>query len=307
MSFGVVYLVRCRINGKPYVGITCGSLRSRWVSHCSESRKRARWLISKAIKKYGEEGFDLTVLEACEDRRALHSAEVKWIGHVNSMTPSGYNMTAGGGGVSGFKRSDEWRLELSRRMKGRIFSEETRTKMSLAKNGIRPPPDQLKKMVDARRGKKRSDEFKRKLSAALKGRVYSPAALRNFREAGIARRGRPLPEPARLAMCRPVVVQGGSYRGVSAAADAVGVSAATISRRIAMGCDGYTEGAPRRSRRGRTEEQIAAMRARVSRPVTIEGVSYSSRTEAAIALGITRQGVSYRIKTGSAGRVRQSA
>lgn len=302
--YGIAYLAKCRVSGKLYVGITTHSLRARWTSHIAESRNKSRWLISKAIRKYGPESFELTVLEECDCRESLHAAEMRWIARLGTMKPAGYNMTFGGAGFSGFKRSVEWKAALSERMKGRTFSAETRAKMSAAKKGIPLAAEHAAKCAESRRGKKRSEEFKRKLSNALRGRKQSCEAIQ---KRSLSRRGVPLGKSAREAISRPVIIDGVQYPGIHAAAMACGVSCQTLSRRIEKGSADYQTLRPIRRRRQRTPEQVEAMRLRSSKPIELGGNQYPSLTSAAEALGLTRQAVSYRLKTGSSGRTRKSA
>jgi group I intron endonuclease len=83
-NLSAIYLITCLINGKQYVG-QAKNLRARWVTHRnaalgkpsqSYSQKTA---IARAMRKYGFENFEMTILEACEvdqlDERGPYSPE----------------------------------------------------------------------------------------------------------------------------------------------------------------------------------------------------------------------------------------
>jgi hypothetical protein len=103
------------------------------------------------------------------------------------------NLTDGGDGPSGVKRSKEFidrviefhtgrkrseetKKRVSQKLKGRIISEETKQKMSLAHKGKQKSEETKKRMSAARTGEKHhffgkqlSEEIKRKISASLIG------------------------------------------------------------------------------------------------------------------------------------------
>ena len=68
-----------------------------------------------AFKKYGIGNFSFYVLEECEkDINILNEREVYFINKYNSNNPEkGYNLTSGGGGVSGYTHNEERRRKIS--------------------------------------------------------------------------------------------------------------------------------------------------------------------------------------------------
>jgi group I intron endonuclease len=52
-----VYKVTNKQNGKIYIGITNQGVTVRWSKHCSDARRNSTFLLSKAIRKYGEQNF----------------------------------------------------------------------------------------------------------------------------------------------------------------------------------------------------------------------------------------------------------
>lgn len=70
------------------------------------------------------------------------------------------NMTSGGEGLNGFKHSDSSKLKISEYQKKKIFSEETRKKISESKLG-------------KKRGVIHTEESKKRISEAMKKRIIS--------------------------------------------------------------------------------------------------------------------------------------
>ena len=127
-------------NGKSYVGITKTTAARRFAGHRTRSRahKGNDAALYAAWQKHGEP--KLVVLAVLEDGELL-SAEMRAIAAYNTRAPNGYNMTAGG--------------EVS--------------PLTL--------PEIAAKLVGNQNAKGsrhiRSDEYKAKLSAALKGNKNS--------------------------------------------------------------------------------------------------------------------------------------
>ena len=134
---GIIYVARNRVNGKFYVGQTRNGVVRRFVEHRHVSRNGSRAVFHSAIRKYGIEGFEIVVVQTCNDNGCLNQAEKWWIRHLSSLLPNGYNQTDGGWDGS---PTEEVRRRISEKAKGRIISEETRKKISLAHTGMKRPP-----------------------------------------------------------------------------------------------------------------------------------------------------------------------
>ena len=99
----IVYCCKNKINGKCYIGETKLSLRERWLMHKSQmfSSRKITMAIYDAIKKYGMENFEISILNqgfsSDEERK---ENEKYWISKLNtfvdSSNSSGYNLTIGG-------------------------------------------------------------------------------------------------------------------------------------------------------------------------------------------------------------------
>ncbi len=98
-----IYKAQNKANGKIYIGKTNNFLK-RQGEHLHDCRT-GHQLFSKALKKYGKEGFDWTIVE--DDIQSLVAAnrsEQFWIKYYRSYfkwkQSNGYNMTKGGDGGS---------------------------------------------------------------------------------------------------------------------------------------------------------------------------------------------------------------
>jgi hypothetical protein len=96
----VVYVHINKTNGKRYYGITSQRPERRWRNGEGYNTQ----YFSRAINKYGWDGFDHIIIA-----RGLTEEEAKWlevemIATHNTNDPKfGYNITSGGDGVSGLK------------------------------------------------------------------------------------------------------------------------------------------------------------------------------------------------------------
>lgn len=115
VASAIVYIARNKINGKCYVGATEKPLKERAYGHFWRAKNGRRGVFSSAIRKYGEDAFEWSVIFACRDFfDALDWERV----FISKIKPE-YNMTEGGGGVKGLKFSDESRAKMAARKKGK--------------------------------------------------------------------------------------------------------------------------------------------------------------------------------------------
>jgi group I intron endonuclease len=92
-----VYLLENKVNGKAYVGCTTKTPEWRWRKHVHAANRDDGFPLHRAIKKYGPESFELSVLERLETRDEMHASEVGWIGALGTRDiGNGYNVMPGG-------------------------------------------------------------------------------------------------------------------------------------------------------------------------------------------------------------------
>jgi group I intron endonuclease len=117
----VVYLITL-CNGKQYVGQTTKSLSARVNEHL-----RSRYLIGKALRKYKE--FTVSILFESKDQGQLLQKEREFIAKLGTQYPGGYNLTAGGEGVSGLQVTETTRQKQSLSAKKRWRNPEQRRQL----------------------------------------------------------------------------------------------------------------------------------------------------------------------------------
>ena len=169
---GIIYGWYNTKSEKWYVGQTIRPLE-RFKDHIYAAiNKKDNTKFYNALRKYGLDKFVYCVLEENVLRVNLNLKEIEWIEEFDSFY-GGYNMTAGGRQTilskESRKRMSESRKGKSSGMKGKtawnkgkigIYSEETKKKMSEFHKGIK----------NYNYNKPRTEETKKKISNALKGR-----------------------------------------------------------------------------------------------------------------------------------------
>lgn len=120
-----LYVITNCINSKQYVGIT-NDPEKRWATHrCGHGSN----LLFAAIKKYGEENFDFDILYTGGDEN-IKQLETITIKTLETLAPSGYNLTTGGEGKWGCKPTKETRQKMSQSRRGKHPTLETRKKLT---------------------------------------------------------------------------------------------------------------------------------------------------------------------------------
>lgn len=121
-------------NGKSYHGITTLTVNRRMTGHKTAARNGSKYPLHAAIRKYGFDSFKLEVLSESKDLSELHALEVAAIARDNTLSPHGYNLTAGGEGTTGHAVSDEHKKAIGERMTERwkdpVFAEMKRKNSS---------------------------------------------------------------------------------------------------------------------------------------------------------------------------------
>jgi NUMOD3 motif len=92
-----------------------------------------------------------------------------------------YNMTDGGDGTSGLSHSEETRKKMSEAKKN--MSDETKRKISEAHKGKTHSEESRRKMSESGKCKIFSEEHKRKMGEAHKGKTHSEETRRNMSDA----------------------------------------------------------------------------------------------------------------------------
>lgn len=148
-----VYVHINKINDKKYVGMTMKNPNVRWRN--GNGYKHCTYFYA-AIQKYGWDGFDHEVIannltrdEACNFEKLLI---LKLKTHDRNF---GYNLTLGDDGKFGCRPTEETKSKISESMKGKKKSDETKRKIgvsSIGRNvGRKHTKEELEKMRKARK------------------------------------------------------------------------------------------------------------------------------------------------------------
>lgn len=177
-----IYVIQNRLDLKIYVGQTDNPKR-RWIAHKSCAKSGKDSYLYNAIRKYGVENFTFTVIEEQQSVEDCDAAECLYIALFESHRRSmGYNLAPGGSvnlhteetkakisaAKQGNRHSAETKAKLSAAAKGRKLSEEHKAKIGAAGKGRKQSEETRAKKSSANKGKKRSSETKAKISAARK-------------------------------------------------------------------------------------------------------------------------------------------
>lgn len=194
-----VYIHINKINNKKYVGITSRKPNERWGVDGKEYCRNNQPRFENAINEYGWDNFEHVIFAENLTQEDANNLEILLIALLKTnccryKNPEyGYNLTDGGGGISGHRDGEEARKRKSEA-----------SKIMWQKDGFRD------KMIKIRTGKKRkpySQEMKNKLSEIMKGKfpreknpmcreVYSPeldiifySAIEAFDKYGVSPQG----------------------------------------------------------------------------------------------------------------------
>lgn len=170
-----IYKTTNLINGKIYVGQhRTNNINDNYIG-CGvfrQSSVRYKGGFQGAVAKYGYENFKREIIEFCNIEN-IDKREEFWIEELKSFDRNiGYNLTkkAGGGYIN-----EETYLRLSKLYKGRKLTEEQKRKISIANKGKSHSNTEIQKIRIslANSGKVRSDIVKERISKTLKSKYSS--------------------------------------------------------------------------------------------------------------------------------------
>ncbi|MBI1382642.1 MAG: hypothetical protein GC161_16320 [Planctomycetaceae bacterium] len=157
--------------------------------------------IRRAVKAHPGE-FTKTIVETFDTIAEAKAMERALVGPATANSPWSYNLMEGGG--SGGRASEETKARMSahrvkrwkdpddrRRvveaLRGQKRSEQTRERMSRAHRGRKLSQEHIEKMRLAGLGRRHTEEAKAKMSAAQRGRVVSEETRAKMRAAALRR------------------------------------------------------------------------------------------------------------------------
>ncbi len=154
-------------SGKVYIGITRQTPSARWRGGLGYRHNEPFF---RAIVKYGWENFTheilldgLTRAEACAEEVELIAA------HKSSDERYGYNLTTGGEGCAGSKKTDEFRRRQSDLVKDLWENPEYRAHMSRIHSGKKQSPETIERRRVKLIGHQVSEENRQRTRERLLG------------------------------------------------------------------------------------------------------------------------------------------
>lgn len=269
MSLGYIYKFTNNVNGKTYVGKSYDAV-DRYHKHMYLVRSNSGYVLHKAMRKYGVESFSFELVFVVLDYDKDGSEfEMLFIEEFKSFG-QGYNLTVGGEGVKGIKHS-----------------EETCQKNREAHTGARNP----------NYGKPRSEETKRKISEANKGRLRGPLPEETKVKMSEAHKGKKKSKDhcksLRKAHGTKIEIGGTIYESLFEAEEKSGYSCYKIRKMIKKGTATVlrwgTNGGPNGAWFGkeRPKASIEKTVAAQSKPIFVDGTLHKSFNSAWRTLGIT--------------------
>ena len=171
-----IYKITNLINNKIYIGKTKKDIETRFKEHLQNAINNCQYNLSKAIRKYGIDNFNIEMIDTAESDEELNQKEIFYIHKFNSLL-NGYNMTYGGeGGNTYIKLNYEKLLEVKRKisikakqnnsnrgqyigslngMYGKNHSEKTKQQISNKLKGRKKPKDHGKHISESTKGVKK--------------------------------------------------------------------------------------------------------------------------------------------------------
>lgn len=146
---GIIYCYTNKNTGKKYIGQTIHP-EQRKRSHLHDAMKRnSDYYFHRSIRKHGINAFDYGVLE--ENVENLNEKENHYIDMYNTIWPNGYNQCP----ANSLDKTAIEKMKETKKKQFATMSEKERKELT-------------RKMCESNKGKKRSEETKRKQSESVK-------------------------------------------------------------------------------------------------------------------------------------------
>ena len=129
-----VYKIVNKVNGKYYIGMTKQTLIKRFSQHKQNAKMGKNTYLYNAIRKYGNDNFEIELLLECSNKEECCNLEIEYI----SKNKNGYNLAPGGEGGFVVQDIKSWKCKLKESRKdktpflGKTHSEEAKKKCSEA-------------------------------------------------------------------------------------------------------------------------------------------------------------------------------
>lgn len=128
-EFGIIYCVTNDANNKSYIGQAIDFERRKNQHIYYAKNNKDNTYFHRAIRKYGIDNFKWEILCECSSKDELDKKEQYYIKELNTKSPTGYNLTDGGYGNSGYKVPIETKSKISESLKGHAVLKDTKAKL----------------------------------------------------------------------------------------------------------------------------------------------------------------------------------
>lgn len=156
-----VYMHQHKENGKRYFGITSVDVKKRWRNGFGYSENLP---IGRAIRKYGWDAFSHEIIAESLSEDEAKQMEINLISKYQTQDDRfGYNICAGGDGVTGWHPSEETRQKISESRKGLCGEKNA--------NFGHKWTDEMKKAASERKRANFKETTRQKMSECAKKRI----------------------------------------------------------------------------------------------------------------------------------------
>jgi len=143
-------------------------------NRCDDNR------IHRTIQHYGWGNFEIDIIDVYSKRIDADTAEMRYIKEYNTLSPNGYNLTAGG--ETKKQISQETRDKMSKSQKERAARpEDLKRRAEISKKRFEDP-DERERMLKLLSTGKDTPEYKAKISQSQKERYKRPEEMKRKKE-----------------------------------------------------------------------------------------------------------------------------
>jgi group I intron endonuclease len=164
----IIYCIHSLSTGKKYIGQTVEKMQRRVLRHFRTINETK---ISRAIQKYSKYDFVYGIIEDIDDNNLLDEREKYWIKFYDAVE-NGFNIKEGGKCARGYKQSQSSIEKRRQKLIGKSLSNEHKKKLSEAHKGKILSRETVDKMIAYRTGKNLTESCKEKISQSHSKNTY---------------------------------------------------------------------------------------------------------------------------------------